>query len=243
MTVFIADFNNHTGSADFENTLEPVIKLALEGAGFISAYDRRQVSSLGLQPVSGRLDETEARKIAVGQGLGVVVSGSVDVQGAGYLLSIKASQAVTGELIRAEEEVASSKDQVLFAVAKLAAAVRTALGDDTSESAQRFAWKRSRQPPRAVHEYATAMDALSNGSIRCPAEFFHAVDLDQNFGLAYAGMAVASRNLGQQQDAERYIKLALERIDRMTEREKYRTRAYYYSLSGNRQKCVENTAL
>jgi Tfp pilus assembly protein PilF len=84
------------------------------------------------------------------------------------------------------------------------------------------------------------MDGLSNGKhADALKNFSNAVSLDPNLGLAYAGMAVASRNLGQHQDAEKHIKLALEGIDRMTEREKYRTRAYYYSLSGNRQKCVE----
>jgi tetratricopeptide (TPR) repeat protein/predicted Ser/Thr protein kinase len=241
VTVFIADFNNHTGNAEFDNTLEPVVKLALEGVGFISAYDRRQVTSLGLQPISGRLDETAARKIAVGQGLGVVVSGSVDRQGDRYVLSIKASQAVTGEEIRSDEETASNKEQILFAAAKLAGAVRSALGDETSESAQRFAMETlTATSLEAVREYATAMESLSNGrNADALKSFSNAVGVDPNFGLAYAGMAVASRNLQQQQDAEKYINLALQRIDRMTEREKYRTRAYSYSLRGNAQKCVD----
>jgi eukaryotic-like serine/threonine-protein kinase len=241
MTVFIADFNNHTGDSVFDSTLEPVVKLALEGAGFINAYDRRQVANLGLPPVAGRLDETEARKIAVGQGLGFVVSGSLDQNGDGYVVSIKATEAVTGNMIGSAEEQASSKEQVLYATAKLAGTVRTALGDETSDSTQRFAMETlTATSLEAIHEYATAMDALSSGKHGDALKnFISAVDVDPNFGLAYAGMAVASRNLGQQQDAEKYIKLALERIDRMTEREKYRTRAYYYSLFGNRQKCVE----
>src|SRR5262249_10749884 len=42
-TVLIADFNNHTGNQIFDGTLEPVVKLGLEGAGFITAYDRNQL--------------------------------------------------------------------------------------------------------------------------------------------------------------------------------------------------------
>src|SRR5262249_22079449 len=41
------------------------------------------------------------------------------------------------------------------------------------------------------------------------------------------------------QDAGRYLKLALEHVDRMTERERYRTRGLYYRRVGNLQKCVE----
>jgi tetratricopeptide (TPR) repeat protein len=52
-------------------------------------------------------------------------------------------------------------------------------------------------------------------------------------------MAIASRNLRQQQDAEKYIKLALGHMDQMTERERYRTRGTYYLTLGDQQKCTE----
>jgi tetratricopeptide (TPR) repeat protein len=45
--------------------------------------------------------------------------------------------------------------------------------------------------------------------------------------------------LGQQQDAEKYIKQAITHIDHMTERERYRTRGYLYYLTGDNQKCVD----
>src|SRR5262249_2549883 len=74
LTVLIADFSNDTGDAIFDGTLEPVVKIALESAGFISAYDRTQMRNLGVPPPSGRVDEQAAQQIAVNQGLGVVVS-------------------------------------------------------------------------------------------------------------------------------------------------------------------------
>jgi tetratricopeptide (TPR) repeat protein len=241
MTVLVGDFNNHTGDPVFDNALEPVVKMALEGAGFITAYDRiAVVRSLG-QKVSGRLDEPAARQIAVSQGLGVVISGSLDRQDNGYTLSMKATQAVTGNIIKITEDTASKKDQVLFVTTKLASAIRKSLGDDTSDSSLRFAMETlTATSLEAVHEYATAMDQLANGKYEEALQSFSkAVDLDQNFGLAYAGMAIASRNLSRQQDGEKYIKLALEHIDRMTDRERYRTRGSYYAINGDAQKCVE----
>jgi tetratricopeptide (TPR) repeat protein len=241
VTVLVADFSNHTGDPIFDGTLEPGVKLALEGAGFITAYDRSQLRALGAQPSSGRLDETAARQIALGQGLGVVVSGSLERQGSGFMLRIKATQAVTGDTLWSSEDTASNKDQVLFAAGKLAGRVRSALGDDTSESAQQFALETfTAASLEVVHEYATAVQALSNGSHEDALRgFSKAVDIDQDFAMAYRGMAVASQNLRQYQDAEKYIKLALGHIDRMTERERYRTRASYYLMLGNHEKCVE----
>jgi tetratricopeptide (TPR) repeat protein len=196
---------------------------------------------LGLQAVSGRLEEDAARKIALGQGLGVVVSGSLSRQGDGYVLSIKAVEAVTGNTIRVVEDKAASKDQVVIAATKLAGTVRKALGDDSSDSTQRFAMDTlSATSLEAVHEYALAMNALANGKYQdAMGNFSKAVEIDQNFGLAYAGMAIASRNLGKQQDAETYIKLALNHLDKMTERERYRTRGSYYLTLGDADKCVE----
>ena len=78
VTVMIADFSNHTGEAVFDNALVPVVQMALEETGFITAYDRTMVRNLGLTPIAGRLDEPAARQIAVGQGLGFVISGSLD---------------------------------------------------------------------------------------------------------------------------------------------------------------------
>ena len=46
-----------------------------------------------------KLDEMAAREIAVKQGVGVVVSGSFDRQGNGYRISVRAVQAVTGNVI------------------------------------------------------------------------------------------------------------------------------------------------
>jgi eukaryotic-like serine/threonine-protein kinase len=241
VTVLLADFTNHTGDSIFDGALEPVVKMALEGAGFITAYDRTQLRILGVPPVSGRFDESQARQIAVSQGLGVVVTGSLDRQGSEYALSIKATQVVTGNTLRIAEDTASKKDQVLFVTTKLASSVRKALGDDTSDSAQRFAMETlTAASMEAVHEYAMGMDALSAAKYEdALRSFSKALDVDPNFGVAYLGMAVAARSLGQQQEAEKYIKLALGHLDRMTEREKYRTRGFYYALTGDQQKCVE----
>jgi tetratricopeptide (TPR) repeat protein len=241
MTVMIADFSNHTGDPVFSGTLESTLKLALEGASFINAYDRTRVRDLGLRAVSGPFDAAKAQEVAVGQGLNVVVSGSLDRRGSDYQLSLRAVQAVTGKTITNADQTAPSKDQVLFAVAKLGTALRKALGDATSESSQRFSMETlTAGSLEAVHEYALALDALSSGkNDEALRHFSQAVDLDANFGLAYAGMSAASHNLGQEQDAEKYAKQAITHIDHMTERERYRTRASLYIRIGDQQKCVE----
>jgi len=241
VSVLIADFQNGTGDATFDRALEPMMKLALEGAGFISAYDRAGIRrTLGVRPPD-KLDERAALEIAVKQGVGVVLSGSVDRQGSRYGVSVKATQAVTGNVITSATERASSKDKVLGVATSLAARVREALGDDTSDSAKRFAMDTlSATSLEVIREYAGAMEALSRSKFEEALQgFSKAVALDPNFGLAHAGMAIASSNLDKQQDAEKYVKEALRHLDAMTERERYRTRGMFYLLTSDYQACVK----
>ena len=52
-------------------------------------------------------------------------------------------------------------------------------------------------------------------------------------------MAATSAILGRQSDGEKYIKLAMEHLDRMSERQRYHARAFYYFMLRDYPKCVE----
>jgi eukaryotic-like serine/threonine-protein kinase len=241
VAVLIADFQNQTGDPTFDGTLEPVLRLALEGAPFISAYDRRGIqSSLGVRPPDV-LDETTALELAVKQGVGVVVFGSLTKSGERIAVSLKATEAVTGTLISEETETASGRDQVLGVTTSLADNVREALGDNESDTAQRFAMETlSATSLDAVRSYAKGMEALSRSRFNDALQAFsETVTHDAKFGLAYAGMAIASSNMGRQQDAEKYVKEAIALQDGMTERERYRTRGMFYFLTNDYQPCVK----
>ena len=116
--------------------------------------------------------------------------------------------------------------------------VREALGDDTSDSAQRFAMETlTATSLDAVREYARGMEAMSGSKFEDALQSFSkAVALDPKFGVAYGAMAATSRNLERQQDAEKYAQEAIRHLDSMTERERYRTRGFlllhYQRLSG-----------
>jgi tetratricopeptide (TPR) repeat protein len=240
VSVVIADFQNRTEDPTFDRALEPLLRIVLESATFINAYDRTQVSrGLGVRAPEN-LDESAAREIAVRQGLGVVLSGSLERHEGVYQLSVRTVQAVTGDVIASVEGTASSKDGVLREATKLVSVVQEALGDRTSDSARRFAMEAlSATSLEVVHEYAVAVEALGNGQFEgALTAFSNAVSLDPKFGLAYAGMAIVLRNLGRQRDAEMYATEAVRHVDTMTERERYRTRGLFYLISGDYQACV-----
>jgi tetratricopeptide (TPR) repeat protein/tRNA A-37 threonylcarbamoyl transferase component Bud32 len=240
VSVVIADLDNQTGDPAFDGTLEPTLKRALEGAGFISAFDRNGVLRTVGATLTGPFDAPAARAIAVKQGLGVVMSGSVRRQGSGYLVSIKTVQSVTGEVIADDSARASSRDEVLSAATGLIGGVREALGDE-SDSAQMFAkTDLSATSLDVVRLYAAAQDAMSNSQFdQAVQHASQAVALDPKFGIGYQLLSVAARNMGRLQDADRYINEALRHLDGMTERERLITRGMFYRVSGDHQQCVK----
>ena len=243
VSVLVADFTNHTGDPIFEDTLEPMFNVALEGASFVNAFSRGAARKLAqkLPHPTDKLDEQAARLIAVSQGLGTVVTGSLSRRGDGYKLSVEALDARTGNSIANAEINAASKDELLLAIPKLAAPIRKALGDTTPESVQLAAsGPFTAASLEVVHLYNIGMEQQFAGKMEeSLRSFSKAVELDPNFARAYAGMSGPSAALGRQADAEKYLKLAMQHVDRMTERERYHTRAFFYLVTGDYQKCVE----
>jgi len=234
VSLLVTDFQNSTGDSIFDGTLEPNFSLAMEGASFISSYNRGQAHRVAaqLQPGARVIDEALGRLVAVREGINVVVSGSVVPDGGGYTISSKAVDASTGKRIAEESVRVRSKDDVLRSVGKLAAEVRKKLGDSTPESAQLAQVETySSGSLQAAHEYSVAQDLQSMGKWEeSTSHYQKAVELDPNMGRAYAGLAAVYANMGRRPDADKFYQMAMSRIDRMSDREKYRTRGGYFLM-------------
>ncbi len=243
VTLLIADFDNTTGDAVFEGTLEPMLSIALEGAPFISSFNRGQAKKVAerLQPGATHMDAALSQLVAVREGVNVVVSGSITQEGKGYKVYVTTLDPTTGKSILKEERDASNKQDVLAAAGKLAEGIRKELGDTTPESAQQSAAETfTASSLEAAHAYAVGQDFQQAGKwAEAIKAYGQAIVLDPNLGRAYAGTAAMYHNLGKRQDAERYYGLALSHIDRMTDREKYRTRGGYYLFMRNQPKAIE----
>jgi tetratricopeptide (TPR) repeat protein len=242
VAVMIADLENRTRDPAFDRVLEPMLKRALEGAGFITAYDRTAaMRTFGVQPEE-HFGEVAARELAVKQGLGVVLSGTLEAQSrGGYRISFTATQAVTGDVITTAQGTASGNDQLLEASTRLMARIRSGLGDDESESSQIFAMTTlSATSLEVVRHFATALEAQSRNRFEEARDsLLKAVELDPRFGIAYQSLAVVSRNLGQTQEAQNYIKKAVQYLDGMTDRERYNTRGMSARITRDYQLCAK----
>ena len=242
VSVLIADFKNNSSESIFEGSIEAVLKVGLEGAPFITTYDRGNARRVLARVKNGApdLDLANARLVAQREGVNVVISGGISRDGSQYQVSATAQDAVTGNVIGRDTEEADRQD-VLRAVNKLAARLRTSLGDKTPESTQIAAAETfTTTSLDAAHEYALAQEAHLNG--RWPeaiAHYTRALEFDPDLGRAYVGLANAFHNSGQPDKAKKYYELALSKVDRMSEREKYRTRGAYYLLIRDSDKAIE----
>lgn len=234
VSVLVADFQNETGDSVFNETLEPAFAVALEGASFVSSFSRGQAHRIAaqLKPGATSIDEALGRLVAVREGVNVVVAGSLVPDSAGYWLSARALDAATGKSIASDSLHIKSKDEVLLTVGKLAAKIRAKLGDVTPESKQLQQIETYGSGSlEAAHEYAVAQDMGSAGKWEDSVTHYQrAIDLDPNMGRAYAGLAAVYANMGRRPDSEKYYQMAMSRIDRMSDREKYRTRGGYFLM-------------
>jgi eukaryotic-like serine/threonine-protein kinase len=240
--ILVSDFSNQTGNPVLDGTLEPMLSTALEGASFITTYKRGDARKT-LSKLSGatKLDENSARLIAQREGVGVVVAGSIRQEGSKYAVSARAIDARTDKVIDGESATASTPEELNRAVARIAAGFRKALGDVTPKSAQLAAAETfSSQSLEASQQYALAQELQWQGKWDAALEAYRrSTELDPGLGRAYAGMAVILANTGRKQEAENNFKLAMSKIDRMTDREKYRTRGAYYLMERDYDKAIE----
>jgi eukaryotic-like serine/threonine-protein kinase len=241
--VLLADFQNNTSDSVFDGTLESSFALALEGAPFISAYNRTQARKTlsAIDPAANVLNDAGASLVALREGVNVVISGAVDKLGEGYKISCKAVDPVSSKVLGSEVAETNTKSGVLQAVAQLADKMRRRLGDTTPESARLQQQETvTSSSLEAVHEYAVAQDLQFSGKWEeALPHYSKAVTLDPNMGRAYAGMAAMSANMGHNADADKYYQTAMAHIDRMSDREKYRTRGGYYLMTRQPDKAIE----
>jgi tetratricopeptide (TPR) repeat protein len=248
MSVLVADFDNTTGDPSFEGALEQALVIGIEGAGFISALPPATAHRIAeqIQPGS-RLDETMARLVSRREGISVILAGEIEKNDDRYLIEVRAldpgQEPAEGKPLAVAGASADSRDGVLEAVGRIASELRGDLGDSTPRSdllaaAETF----TAASLEAMSLYAKGQDLSAQGLFEEAIELYQrAVDEDPEFGRAYAGMGAAYGNLRREDAAETSYQQAFQNLDRMNDRERYRTLGGYYLLiSKNFDKAIES---
>jgi tetratricopeptide (TPR) repeat protein len=247
VSVLIADFDNRTGESALDGPLgAEALSIALEGAPYVSLYPARDARTLARQLSSDhaeRLTGETSRLIARREGINVLLEGSIERRGSsGYRVAARVIDPATGGTVASENANAADRPHVLNAISTLAERVRLALGESKTEMAKVAAAETfTASSLEAMQAYARAQDLMNGGKLQdAIAAYQEAVARDPQLGRAYSGMASIYRNLGQMDQAEASFKEALKHVDRMSEREKYRTLGVYnVGIARNYPKAVE----
>ena len=244
ISILVADFQNGTGDPVFDDTLEKSLSIGLESSSYIDIYERTNARSIAekINPeVKGKLDTQMAQLIAVRENIKVVVDGSIQPKGKGYTIKVRALDPVESETLADVSETIKAKVDWFKAMASLAADVRSKLGGLPSGSAKELSEETfTTTSLEAMKAYSRAQELNRIGERdEAIKEYLRAIQEDPNFGRAYSGLALIYYNRGQEREAEQYFQKAMAQIDRMSEREKYRTRGIYYLINRNTQKAIE----
>jgi len=244
ISVLIADFDNQTGDPVFDGSVEETLNIGIEGASFITAFNRTAAQSQieKLRPGS-KLDEEGARLIAVREGVKLVLTGLIAEVNGHYQFSVHAIEPESGDVVAEADERADDKAGVLLAVTALAGEIREELGDTSFEDdSLRAAETFTAGSLQAAKDYTQAQNLAYLGSYEESLEYYQrAVDSYPQFGRAYSGWALATFNLGRNDEADELWQIALSLMETMTERERYRTLGLYYmAVSKNYRKAIES---
>lgn len=244
ISLLIADFDNQTGNPLFDGTLEQALAIGVEGASFVSAYDRRNALRQATEfDLGDRLSEETARLVAVRQDVGLVLAGSIVPSGNRLELAVRALNPVSGDVVARANATARDGSDVLGAMNELTASIRKRLGDD-SAALDQFV----REEPltatslEAIKHYTVAQELSLSGQNEAAIEAYaRAIDEDPEFARAYSGWGLSARRIGRTSEAEEKWQQALALLDRMTDRERFRTLGLYYSMvSLNFSQAIDN---
>jgi serine/threonine protein kinase/tetratricopeptide (TPR) repeat protein len=232
-TVVLADFDNKTGDAVFDDALKQALAVQLGQSPFLNILsDRKVEDTLHLmgKPSTERVTRDVARELCIRTGSKAFLQGSISNLGGQYVIGLDAVGCSTGDTLAQEQEQAANKQDVLKALGTAASSMRGKLGESLA-TVQKFD-----VPVEATTPSLEALKAFSmgittfraKGSAESVPFYKRALELDPNFAVAYASLGLVYGNLGQASLAAENIKKAYDLRDRVSEREKYRISALYY---------------
>ena len=242
----IADFINGTNDPVFDQTLTQGLAVQLEQSPFLQIVsDQRVQHTLQLMGrTSGEhLTAALAREVCERIGATVMLEGSISTLGNEYVLGLRATRCGTGDLLDVEQATAKTKEQVLDSMTEIARLFRRRAGESL----------RTRQLHDKPLEEATtasleALKAFSAGRRASISESLVAgiplqkrsVELDPNFALAWAHLALTYADSGQTGAARDAAKRAYELRNRASDRERFFVDVIYDRIvTGNLERALQ----
>jgi serine/threonine protein kinase/tetratricopeptide (TPR) repeat protein len=249
-TIVVGDFANTTGDPVFDDALKQGLHVQLEQSPFLSILSDQKVSEqLRLMDRSPdqRLTPEVVRDLCQRTGSKAAVTGSIASIGSHYVINLRAMNCATEDSLANEQAQAMSKERVLDALGHAATNLRSKLGESL-HSIQEFdapIEQVTTASLEALKAYSLGMKNRSANRDEVAVDFFRrAIELDPNFGSAFAMLTTTYGNLGQVSRGIETAKKAYQLRDRVSERERFRISAYYQAyVDGDMEKSAQTCEL
>ena len=235
-TIVVADFDNTTGETLFDSGLKQALSDDLEQSPFLNVLSDAKVSEqlrfMGLA-ADAHLSSDVTRQVCQRAGSKAMILGSISGVGGRYEVGVKAIDCNTGDSLGSEQSDEVNRSQVLSALRKATSRLRTKLGESLA-SVQKY-------DAPVEQATTTSLDALkayslgvkmgnAQGYAAAIPYFKSAIDLDPNFAMAYAQLAVEYSNLNQPTLAAEYAAKAYQLRGHTSPRETLYIDSHYHDL-------------
>ncbi|HTA22588.1 MAG TPA: protein kinase [Terriglobales bacterium] len=245
-TIVLADFDNGTGDAVFDDTLKTALRVSLRQSPFLNVLSDGEVSKTLQQmtrPVNTKLTPEVARELCQRVDSKAYIAGSVGRLGAEYVLGLKAVNCLSGDTLAEEQVTAASKERVLEALGRAASKLRGELGESLA-TVQKFDVPLERATTSSLEALkAYSLGGKANNEKGAAAELPYdqrAIELDPNFAMGYLAVGTDYFNLGELGRASEYLTKAFQLREHASERERLAITAQYYSnVTGELDKAAQ----
>jgi eukaryotic-like serine/threonine-protein kinase len=247
-TIVLADFANTTGEPVFDGpTLKEALAVDLGQSPFLNILSEDKVTEtlrlMGRTPEE-HLTKDTTKEICERAGGKVYVAGSIASLGNEYVVSLDAFNCNTGDAVAREQGQTNGKEKLLATLSDTASKLRGKLGESLA-SIQKFDApldQTTTSSLEALKMFSLGVRARrEKGVLEGATEFRRAVELDPNFAMAHAELAICEYDLNQIALSKNEISKAFELRDRVTQREKLHIATFYYDIGmGELEKAVES---
>jgi eukaryotic-like serine/threonine-protein kinase len=249
-TIVLADFANSTGDPVFDDTLRQGLAVQLEQSPFLSLISderMRQTLKLMTKPADTRLTPEVAREICERTASAVVLDSSIASLGSQYVLTLRAKDCHTGDVLDEEQVQAARKEYVLSALSQIASRFRTRVGESlaTVKSHDIPLAEATTPSLEALKAYSVGWQvSFSSGSAASVPLFQRAVEIDPNFASAYAALGRMYGDIGESALSAKNTSKAYQLRDRASDQEKFFISVTYdLQVTGNLEKAEQTCDL
>src|SRR3954467_13284205 len=172
------------------------------------------------QPKDARLTAEVAQQVCERTASAAVVEGSIASLGSQYVLGLRARTCNTGSMLAQEQIQAARREDVLNALSEIVRRLRPRLGESlaTVEMHSTPLIDVTTSSLEAWKAYSMAMKVgLASGTTN-PAPMRRVVEIDPNFAMAYANLALTYSGLGESVLAAESATKAFQLRERASER-------------------------